>query len=326
MLIGDVHLSDRAPSSCTETYTEDLFELLDEVCTGCSMMGAEACIIAGDLFHIKVPHRTSFSLVLALCRLLKAFPCPVYVVPGNHDMQHDRRDSLDDQPLGMVFETGAAQPLEGWADNPDGSLRFPIYGVAWQQEWSESTISAALRDYTEPTGGEWEKPMLVVTHAPVYPPGQEPTYEGAECTPASWWADGLNQGSVFYGHIHEPHGVYEVGGVRFCNNGALSRGSLDEYNLARPVVATVWDSGTGEFSCVGLHAKPAEEVFRLREKEKIVTSNQRLDAFLADIGMSRLEVMSVESVIADIKQRANVRPEVKSLAEALVSESWEDRK
>ena len=70
-------------------------------------------------------------------------------------------------------------------------------------------------------------------------------------------------GSVFYGHVHEPHGVYEAGGVTFCNNGALSRGSLHEYNLTRQVGCTLWDSETGEFEFVPLDAKPASEVFRL---------------------------------------------------------------
>lgn len=316
MLLGDVHLSDRPPSSCTDSYADDLFELLDEVRVGCSMKGAAACIIAGDLFHSKVPHRTSHRMVQGLIRLLKAFECPVYVVVGNHDIQNDRLDSVSvTQPLGVVFESGAARELSGWDEN----LGCGVYGVPWQQEWSQAALEEALAGYV---GERGPYPGLVVSHAPIYPPGQEPTYEGAECTPASWWAEAMgHRGSLFYGHIHEPHGVYEVDGVSFCNNGALSRGSLDEYNLNRPVVATVWDIGTGEFEPVELHAKPAEQVFRLREKAKVVSSGQRLDGFLAALGTTTLATMSVEAVIADITSRPIDR-EVRDAAVELVEESY----
>jgi hypothetical protein len=153
---------------------------------------------------------------------------------------------------------------------------------------------------------------LVVTHAPIYPPGRELKWEN---TPASWWAQAMDgYGCLFYGHVHEPHGVFEAGGVTFCNNGALSRGSLHEYNLKRPVIATVWDGGTGEFEAVELASRPAEEVFRLREHEKAVTVQDSLTDFLASVGTAMVPVMSVESVIENIRGREDVEPEVRDLA------------
>lgn len=315
VLISDVHLSDHAPSSCTDSYLEDLFDLLEQVRALCEVEEADACIIAGDLFHVKAPVRTSHKMMRTLISTLRFFSCPVYVVPGNHDVQHDRMDSLPSQPLGVLFESGAARPLEGWLETG------PVYGVPWLQEWSPETIGAACAGYLERKPRSFN--ALVVTHAPIYPPGEEPGYEGAECTPVQWWGDALGgHAAVFYGHVHEPHGIYEAEGLRLCNNGALSRGSLDEYNLTRDVCATVVQDG--EFRAVKLDARPAGEVFRLREKAKLVTSNKRLDTFLETIGTATLETMSVESVIADIKSR-DIKPEVKALAEELVAESWAEK-
>jgi DNA repair exonuclease SbcCD nuclease subunit len=313
VLIGDVHLSDRAPSSCTDSYLEDLFTLLNQVARQCEQEKADALIIAGDLFHSKVPGRTSHNTIRALIELLGSIKCPVLVVVGNHDIQNDRLESAEStQPLSVLVAAGVVQLLDGWwADSP-------VYGVPWQQEWSPETIKEACLGFT------LRKPRsftsLVVTHAPIYPPGKEPTYPGAECTPVSWWSGALDEHAcVFYGHIHEPHGVYEAEGLRLCNNGALSRGSLDEYNLGRPVIATVFEDG--EFRAVELETRPASEVFRLKEKRKEVTSTAKLDEFLGTIGTTTLDSMSVEGVIADINRR-DIDPAVKRVAVGLVEESY----
>jgi DNA repair exonuclease SbcCD nuclease subunit len=331
VLIGDVHATRRPPSSCTETYLEDLFDLLNQVARVCSRRQAEALVIAGDLFHHKAPSRTDHGLVAALIRLFQSVCCPVFVVPGNHDCQNDRLDSIEaSQPLGVLFESGAATRLEEW----EGSYSHPphpLYGVPWQQHWSEETVRDALAGYREVARSWQELPAaergtvpvrhLVVTHAPIYPPGHELKWEN---TPSWWWANAMgNRGSVFYGHVHEPHGVYHSNGVTFCNNGALSRGSLHEYNLDRQVGCTVWDSsriGPEAFQFVPLQARPASEVFRLREAEKAVDSQLKLSGFLASIGSARLDVMSVESVAEHIA-RLDIDPAVKARARELLDEA-----
>lgn len=325
LIIGDVHLSDRPPSSCTDTYADDLFDLL---CQAAEVVDKESCkavVQAGDYWHHKAPGRTSHRLVQRAIRQLREFPCPVYIVVGNHDVLHDQVDSVEvTQPLGVLFESGAARRLDGWADDADGALEFPLYGVPWQQQWSSKAIGTALRDYTDPTGREWNRPVLVVTHAPLYPPGQEPHYEGAEFTPASWWAEAMgNQGYLLYGHIHEPHGVWQHEGVTFCNYGALSRGSLDEYNVKRQVGVTIWDTEAPPeraFEFVPLDARPAEEVFRLRRHAEVKGTQRRLDLFLSGVDAVTLGLLNVESVIAHIREGGHPVPVVDLAEELLMSQ------
>ena len=242
---------------------------------------------AGDVFHHKAPKRTDHGLVQDLIKVVQAYPCPVWIVPGNHDIQHDRLDSIGvTQPLGVLYQAGARR-LEGWAED------YPLYGVPWLQDWSEQNIEAALEGWRTRAFA----PTLLVTHAPIYPPGKEPPYE---CTPAKWWAvsapDMPVQG-LFYGHVHEPHGTYRVGDLTFCNNGALSRGSLDEYNLHRQVGCTLWDDETGGFEFVPLHAKPAAEVFRLADRARRVTAQGMMDSFLDAAGHTEMDVLSIEGVL-----------------------------
>lgn len=303
LCVNDIHATRRPPSNCTDTYWPDLLDLLGQCVEVARARQVQAVVLPGDIFHHKAPSRTDHAVVRALKeRFIWPCPCPVLAVAGNHDMQYDRIESVTSiQPLGGLEGPGGLRLLEGWG-GPDEDSRLDLYGVPWQQEWSEQGISAALSDWRRETYGC----SLVVTHAPIYPPGQEPGYEGAEFTPASWWADAMgNQGYLVYGHIHEPHGVWRHEGVTFCNFGALSRGSLDEYNLQRQVGAAIWDTDAPPekaFEFVPLKAKPAEEVFRLRKHAEVQASHRRLDLFLSGVDAVTLGLLNVETVIARMRE------------------------
>lgn len=300
VLFADPHLSDRPPSSCTGTYTADLLALLDDISALALDRGAAAIVCAGDFFHHKAPSRTSHRLVLSAIRWIAAAPCPVLVVPGNHDITSDRLESIgDSQPLGVLYEAGA-RCLDGW------SADFPrLYGVPWLQDYgayteeSDHAVGRAFAGWRTDTGDRLAG-CLAVAHAPLYPPGKELSFE---YFPADRWAEAMGgRGSVFYGHVHEPHGTYQADGVTFCNNGALSRGSLHEYNLTRTPGATVWDDDTGQFEFIPLpSARPASEVFRLTEKQQVTDMQGRLDGFLAGVSGTSLQVMSAETVIEHVR-------------------------
>jgi DNA repair exonuclease SbcCD nuclease subunit len=297
LCLADVHATRRPPSSCTDAYWPDVLGLLRQTVDFARLTDVSAAVWAGDVFHHKAPSRTDHGVMMDLIRVIRSHPCPVLITPGNHDMQHDRADSIDaTQPLGVLYLKGALR-LEGWC-GPDEDDPNVLYGVPWLQDWTREAVAAALEDYRRDSYGC----SLVVTHAPIYPPGSEPRHKDAEFTPAGWWADAMgHEGYVFYGHIHEPHGVWRHEGVTFCNNGALSRGSLTEESVARQVGCTTWDDMTGEFEFVPLEPLPAAEVFRLREREQVVTAQAKLDDFLADVGTVTLDVLSVERVMAHIE-------------------------
>jgi DNA repair exonuclease SbcCD nuclease subunit len=318
LCLGDIHASRRPPGWCTETYWPDLLDLLHQSAEVARERKVRAAVWAGDVFHHKAPSRTDHGLVQDLIEVIHAYPCDVWVTPGNHDLQHDRLDSIEDtQPLGVLFKAGARR-LDGWCEE-----NLPLYGVPWQQDWSEASVRAAMAGFPDRLFGQ----ALIVTHAPIYPPDREPRYPGAELTPARWWADAVADGpfrhGLFYGHIHEPHGVYKAddSALEFCNNGALSRGSLDEYNRTRQVGVTLWTVGEG-FEFVPLKARPASEVFRLRAHEEKVTPQRNLEEFLRGVNETQLVVLTRESVIAHIAT-LDVGPDVRELAEELLMKQGE---
>jgi DNA repair exonuclease SbcCD nuclease subunit len=252
------------------------------------------------VFHHKVPGRTSHSTVMRLINWASTAYAPVYAVPGNHDLSHDRIGSLhENQPLGVVFASGAIKMLDGWMDGED-----LVYGVPWLMTFDDTNVMEALAEYRDyfmqasPTG-----PLpnaLVVTHAPLYPPGQELKFE---FYPAADWATAMNgHGTVHYGHVHEPHGIYQAGAVTFSNCGALSRGSLHEHNLARTPSVAIWNSDTGKIRHCELDAKPASEVFRLTEANQAKAEALNLKSFLDSVAATRLDVTSIEGVLDHVRR------------------------
>lgn len=308
VLVGDVHISDRPPSSCTADYGTDILDLLGQVLSLAHQHNAAGVVIAGDLFHCKAPSRTSHRTIMLLITLFARFR-PVYVVPGNHDLQYDRQETLaETQPLGVLATAGSVGVLDGW------NTSMTLYGVPWQQRWDDGRVGAALEGYRT-----WRihqrRPALVVAHAPLYPPGKELPYE---FYPADKWAGAMaGAGQCFYGHVHEPHGVWAMGDVTFCNNGALSRGSLHEYNITRQVGATLWDAETGRFTFVPLKARPAAEIFRLQEKQQVTDMKGRLAEFLAAVTATSLSEVSATAVLEHFRAQELGQEELALIEELL---------
>jgi hypothetical protein len=300
IIINDPHLADRPPSIRTETYAEDIFAKLDWVADYAVSNRVHHIVFSGDLFHVKTPSRTSHALVQRMCDYVNQAEFQTYIVPGNHDLSHDRIDSLDRQPLGVLFKAGA-ELLDGESlvFGPGGGL----FGIPWLQDWERD-----LPDYME----RWEKStaQLMVTHAPIVPPGQtRPSFT----IDAERWVDMMvRPGYVAHGHQHDPDGIYDVWGGEpptdgafrwtFANEGALSRGSIHESTLTRKPAVTLWDSSTG-FERIEVPHKPAAEVFKLASHYVEEARAERLDEFLDQIGSTVLERVHVEKILADLKDR-----------------------
>jgi Icc-related predicted phosphoesterase len=320
LLVGDIHLSDTAPSSCTDSYLDDIFALLEHSVIKSKELGVDAVVYAGDVFHHKQPSRTSHATVHRAIDLIQSYDVPLYIVPGNHDMAHDRFESLaETQPLGTLLKAGAIL-LKGFDTQND----LPIYGIPWLQRWDQQDVEKAFVEWHEDQRDLSN--CLVIAHAPLYPPGNEMTFEyypvkakAGEIDDRSPWNEIQSLGFCYYGHVHEAHGIYRVGNVNFCNVGAITRGSLHESELKRAVKLAVWDSATG-FAEVPIPYKPADQVFKLMEKAEAVDTQIRLDEFLSSMGESTIEITSIEQVISEIRDTYALHPELMKLLEELLLE------
>lgn len=318
--VGDIHISDRPPSSCTDGYTEDILNMLSYVARLEKAIGAEAVVWAGDIFHHKQPSRTSHATVLKVMKVAQEYE-NLWIVTGNHDIQSDRLDSLEKQPLGVLYESGVAKELSGWHPT------LPICGVPWQQRWlAPGTPLEAFRTFRQDaplhTREKWAPgQVLAVTHAPIYPPSVADNVL-FELVPLSG-DEGIsramgNEGYLYYGHIHEPHYKFEVEGVTYANMGAISRGSLHEYNLARKIQVTIWTPEHG-FHPIDIPHKPASEIFKLAEAQEKKAEKMSLDSFLSEVGSATLDISSTGSIIDHVR-RMDIEELVKDKSIKLLEE------
>ena len=319
--VGDPHVSDKAPVNATDSYTDDIIEMLVWIADEAKRREVDAVILLGDIFHHKAPSRNSHQLVQKMIDVVRYYEkvgVPLWAIVGNHDLTSDRMDSLPSQPLGVLFKAGLRR-LEGW--HPE----LPVYGIGWRQDWTtnEDAPSEAFESWRAALGlendgdpGVLEGPALALTHAPVYPPREaaEKLFELVPCGGEKGLSSAMgNQGYFNFGHIHSNHGTWEVDGVTYANFGALSRGSLVEYNLERSIQVALWNPEVG-FEAVDVPHKPASEHFKIEKAEEVKAEKLSLDAFLQEVGSSTLDVSSTGSVIQAIQTRPDVSPRVKKKA------------
>jgi 3',5'-cyclic AMP phosphodiesterase CpdA len=312
LILNDLHLRDKPPRNCSEDYLDDIFNILKFTTQLEKALGVNAVIWSGDIFDHKMPSRSSHRLVLRAIEVVKAYK-RLLILPGNHDISNDRLDSIEEQqPLGVLYEAGAER-LEGWVPG------LPVFGIPWQQGWDEpGTIEEVFTGWrnskTDLSTG------LVITHASIFPPGEEPgVYESLH--PSDIAAAMNHTGYLEYGHIHDQHGIYEVDGVTFCNLGAISRGSLTESNQQRPIQAALWTPEHG-FLAIDLPHLPADRIFLLEQAAALKDKKISDERFLEEVGATRLEISSVAGVISHIQElNEDVAPKaVKTVAIKLLEE------
>lgn len=292
LILNDIHLRDHPPRNCTDSYLADILDILRFTAKLEKALDLDAVIWAGDVFDHKMPARTSHRLMLQVIEVVKEYR-RLLILPGNHDVSNDRLDSIEEQqPLGVLYEAGAER-LEGWVKD------LPILGIPWQQRWFEPGVLEEVFTPWRDAGSRGELAgSLVVTHASIFPPGDEPgVYESLH--PADIAEAMENVGYLEYGHIHDDHGIFETNGVTFANPGAISRGSLTESNLNRKVKGVLWTPEDG-FLEVDLPHKSADQVFLVAQAAQKKAETVDDERFLAEVGSTRLEISSTASVISYI--------------------------
>ncbi len=314
LFVGDVHVSDKAPSTRTESYRDDILRKLIEI--GDMSVEADGVVFVGDIFHSKQPRNTSHQTVQAVCRILQSYECPVYIVPGNHDYAAKNHSSLSRHPLGTV----ALMPnvhLFGTAEHRYLDLGdVLLWGVREEEAMAAFDID-----------GINAKDVIVVAHYAIFPPGGAPTVWQATDAREIAGQYSLTGKPIltWYGHIHEPHGTYEVDENEFANFGAISRGSLHEDGALdrSPAVGLVELGADGSRTITQVFlesARPAAEVFRITEVEEERSGASETNAFVEALSAAEVEVFSVETAISALSQHPGAPQPVRDRAVELVRE------
>ena len=296
----DIHISSYNPQSRVGDYQEDILEKLRQIGNVGKKVGVDFYMLAGDLFNLKYPMRNPHSLNTALIEIFKDFGAPIYTTEGNHDLRNDSYATFDEQPLKVLYSSGALIQLR-------------------EQIVTKGDISVALRafpfeehpDFTAMTK-KVDGVDLSIAMLHIYSGLKGGNYHTAKVYSYNEIAQ-MGDDIFVMGHMHLDQGISNIvhceKEVTFINVGAVSRGSMSDDNATRsPKIGYVdITKADGKVSvtakAVRLKVKPAEEVFDLDSKEDEKKKQEEAELFVEKL---RLEDSSqdalgrIDSAISDL--------------------------
>ena len=306
----DIHLSDHTPRSRKDNWTETVLGKLAQIGDLARDLKATAVLDGGDFFDLKSPSRNSHALVRQAIEVHRAYPCPVYANVGNHDCVYGDYSFLPQQPLGVMYESGAFRRCydehEALFLSDDGTtvrvVGVPYHGTAYDLERFRR-IKKGSEDY-----------LVVIAHVLASKDGG--TLFEAEDVIKYADLDAFD-GDVFcFGHWHKDQGIVETpGGKTVVNIGSLTRGSLSQDDLARiPSVARLDFSPEGiEATKIPLKHTPASEVFDLVAKDQTDLRASMMEEFVDHLqaalapsaqGSLRDAIRNLPGVPDEVKEQA----------------------
>lgn len=305
---NDIHLASRPPASRTDSYHEELFDLLDQMASLAIKVKARAVLIAGDIFHHKA--RIGYPLLIRLVewsRRLAQDGIRVLTIPGNHDLVHNRYETLDEQALGLVYSVGAMQNV---------SCREGLNGTATIEDPTEGKVNVLGIPF--PDAFDWQCWMklprpegtnILMAHCFASPKGGDFFGE-----PVLRYSDlALLPYHVFvFGHDHADGGVHKVGEKWFINLGAISRGSLTGEEVTRDVKCALIDTLDQTVRQVRLKFRPASEIFDLVLKAKRDKERAHIEQFVEQLTADLLTHTTVNATLTDRLAAMDLPQEVRA--------------
>jgi DNA repair protein SbcD/Mre11 len=272
----DTHVADKSPASWKGDYPEEIWSNLAQIGGLAKQHSATAVLDGGDYFHVKSASRNSHALIYRTASTHRDYPCPTWCVEGNHDLAYNNLESLDRQPLGVLYGCGVFNHLRE-AVFTDGGMQVRVVGVPYHPRRALGELLAIRKQ----PGDDF---LIAVVHALAAdnPPEKVEDFFGE---PVFRYSDLVSDDGPdvwSFGHWHRDQGVVEINGKRFVNQGAVSRGSLTHENVARtPQVSLIECEPTGIIvRTLPLVVAPASDVFDMERKERIETEKRSIDSFL----------------------------------------------
>lgn len=274
-IVSDLHFMLRNPSSRKDSYYEACFQKFEFILNQCDTL-----ILLGDVFD---KARTEDIVKNRILTLLNAYKKKVYVIPGNHDIEHDNIETLPNTSLGnLVYHNCVCMltPERIW--NIDGLtvgvLEYKIE-EAKKQEFQELDIVIGHHAY------EWGRDLS----------------QGLEESDILRY----NARFAFFGHDHQPYEPKQVGKTIIYRTGSIMRDALNAYTPNHHPSFMLFEEKNGSYGnpCeIEIPHNPVEDAFRIEEKKIFKKCNKlvsEIKNFLQGVKMDNSNKKTVGQILRE---------------------------
>ena len=306
---SDIHISDNGPRSRVDDFRSTILGKISQIRMACNKLGADGVILAGDLYNLKNPARNSHRLNQDLIKEFQKFACPIYMIERKHDLTANRLESLEEQPLGVLFADKTLRQLRHEIIEKDGN-KISLVGIPYSDTVDIKKLKipdkgdcfyqiCAMHIYAGSKAGMLYKERLY-------------SYEELSV---------LSPDVFIIGHYHIYQGIENVSGKYFVNLGSITRGTQSDEDIAhQPQIGFIKVStDNGEVSCtarsIKLKIKPASEVFDLTKREEEQKENQEIQKFVEKlsaeaVNQSKMANKTIEEIIDSMDMAKAVKDKV----------------
>lgn len=226
--ITDSHGTVKSPESRTDLYYLTFLRKLAEITYVIKLHKIDMVLHTGDLFHTS---RVSNKFMGQVAEIIQAWKVPLYVVPGNHDIDGYTIDTIDQTSLGLLAKTGILTLLT--RDNPIriNAVQPPynenelakVFTVAISgQEYYADIDTGNMEDF-EMKQDEADINILAI-HGYI---ADTPQHPNIRCT---YPKDIITDADIILsGHYHRSFSM-DFGDVSYYNPGSMLRVEMTDYN------------------------------------------------------------------------------------------------
>lgn len=283
LVVGDVHLCDYVPVKRIDNFLDAQFIKLKKIRDIAEERDVDIVFLLGDVFD---KARPELWLVNKAMDYFRSFPCVVYSLVGNHDLQ-GCRDGVPGTALGNLFTASIIKKLEG----DTALLDIPIRAIGHTREHIISLY-------------EPEIPSIIFTHNLVTP--QVAPFEHL-------FVDDVLKAAkncfIFAGDFHPPFEKYnKVTNARIINPGVLTRTSIAEKDIDPSVIyfeASPEDLVT-HYEKISLGAPKGDVIFDIALHDQIKSDELNLKQFIDSITQTQFESQDIEKLIREVGQKNKV--------------------
>ena len=322
--ITDSHGTVKGPESRKDIYYITFLRKLYELGYVVKKEKIDMVIHTGDLFHTA---RVSDKFAGQVSEMIKSWQVPVYVVPGNHDIEGYTTDTIDQTKLGLLAKAGVIQLLD--RDNP--------ITITANQDGEEYTVAISGQEYyahiDEGNMQDFEMQQdeadfnILAIHGYI---ADTPQHPNIKCTMVG---DIVTDADVILaGHYHRQ---FEWNGpdVDIYNPGSMMRVEQTDYNKTHMPQYGILDIHLVPSGAVGYNytfhkfkiAQPSTTVFDYNSKYKAKAASITLEGFKTSIAntMNQMSTSAVTNII-DIINNICINTNVDATTQKKVLDVYND--